>query len=264
MVRKPSPAAPADAGNPKASAQGAKGTPVTAAADTPPQKAGPSDGTSGQAAAAEKTASSAPSGEAGSAGQQNAAPGSATCAGTGTGTGSGTGSGRGSSGGSDLLKEILEGFLKTSTLQSDYQSLYRSLPTVVGIAAEILKKKEAGDAALDEGMQAVERVLTDARDKAEQLSNTMSAQQADLEKLLNDKASLTELLKASQQKKGEAFQGMPQFGPGTAALADPKVAYQLNTLMGNINSMVAREVERQIAGLRSQANAAPQHNRPKL
>ncbi|WP_395173136.1 hypothetical protein [Roseibium alexandrii] len=261
MVRKPSPAAPADAGDPTASAQGAKGAPATAAADTPPQKAGPSDGTSGHAAAAEKTASSAPSGEAGSAGQQNAAPGSAT--GTGTGTGSGNGSGRGSSGGSDLLKEILEGFLKTSTLQSDYQSLYRSLPTVIGIAAEILKKKEAGDAALDEGMQAVERVLTDARDKAEQLSNTMSAQQADLEKLLNDKASLTELLKASQQKKGEAFQGMPQFGPGTAALADPKVAYQLNTLMGNINSMVAREVERQIAGLRSHANAAPQHNRPK-
>ncbi|CTQ70968.1 hypothetical protein [Roseibium alexandrii] len=259
MVRKPSPAAPADAGDPTASAQGAKGAPATAAADTPPQKAGPSDRTSGQAAAAVQTASSAPSGEAGSAGQQNAAPGSAT----GADTGAGSGSGRGSSGGSDLLKEILEGFLKTSTLQSDYQSLYRSLPTVVGIAAEILKKKEAGDAALDEGMQAVERVLTDARDKAEQLSNTMSAQQADLEKLLNDKASLTELLKASQQKKGEAFQGMPQFGPGTAALADPKVAYQLNTLMGNINSMVAREVERQIAGLRSQANAAPQHNRPK-
>ncbi|OJJ10993.1 hypothetical protein BKI51_13945 [Alphaproteobacteria bacterium AO1-B] len=148
-------------------------------------------------------------------------------------------------------------------MQSDYQSLYRSLPTVVGIAAEILKKKEAGDAALDEGMQAVARVLSDARDKAEQLSNTMSAQQAALEKLLNDKASLTELLKASQQKKVEAFQGVPHFGPGAAALADPKVAYQLNTLMGNINSMVAREVERQIAGLRSQANAGQQQNRPK-
>jgi uncharacterized coiled-coil protein SlyX len=255
MVRKPSPAAPAGAGDPKASAQGAKGTQEAAAADTPTQKTGPADGTSGQAADAEQTASNAASGEAGSTGQQNAAPGSAT--------GTGTGSGRRSSGGSDLLKEILESFLKTSTLQSDYQSLYRSLPTVVGIAAEILKKKEAGDAALDEGMQAVERVLTDARDKAEQLSNTMSAQQAALEKLLNDKASLTELLKASQQKKGEAFQGVPQFGPGAAALADPKVAYQLNTLMGNINSMVAREVERQIAGLRSQANAGQQQNRPK-
>ncbi|MBO9425355.1 hypothetical protein J7444_11525 [Labrenzia sp. R4_1] len=255
MVRKPSPAAPAGAGDSKASTQGAKGTQGAAAADTPPQKTGRSDGTSGQAADAEQTASSAASGEAGSTGQQNAASGSAT--------GIGSGSGRGSGGGADLLKDILESFLKTSTLQSDYQSLYRSLPTVVGIAAEILKKKEAGDAALDEGMQAVERVLTDARDKAEQLSNTMSAQQASLEKLLNDKATLTELLKASQQKKGEAFQGMPQFGPGAAALADPKVAYQLNTLMGNINSMVAREVERQIAGLRSQANAGQQQNRPK-
>ncbi|MGS4885785.1 hypothetical protein [Roseibium sp. MB-4] len=255
MVRKPSPAAPAGAGDPKASTQGAKGAPATAAADTLTQETAPSSGADGQDSSSQHAPLKAPSGEPGSARQQNDAPGSAT--------GTGTGSGRRSSGGSDLLKEILESFLKTSTLQSDYQSLYRSLPTVVGIAAEILKKKEAGDAALDEGMQAVERVLTDARDKAEQLSKTMSAQQAALEKLLNDKASLTELLKASQQKKGEAFQGVPHFGPGAAALADPKVAYQLNTLMGNINSMVAREVERQIAGLRSQANAGQQQNRPK-
>lgn len=253
MVRKPSPAAPAGAGDPKASAQGVIGAPATAAADTPTRETSPSSGADGQTTGTQQAPSNAASDEAGSTGQQNAASGSAT----------GTGSGRGSSGGADLLKEILESFLKTSTLQSDYQSLYRSLPTVVGIAAEILKKKEAGDSALDEGMQAVERVLSDARDKAEQLSNTMSAQQAALEKLLNDKASLTELLKASQQKKGEAFQGMPQFGPGAAALADPKVAYQLNTLMGNINSMVAREVERRIAGLRSQANAGQQQNRPK-
>ncbi|MBO9419981.1 hypothetical protein J7481_10780 [Labrenzia sp. R4_2] len=255
MVRKPSPAASAGADDPKASTQGAKGTQGTAAADTSTQETAPSSGADGQFSSSQQGPSNAASGEAGSTGQQNAAPGSAT--------GTGTGSGRRSSGGSDLLKEILESFLKTSTLQSDYQSLYRSLPTVVGIAAEILKKKEAGDAALDEGMQAVERVLTDARDKAEQLSNTMSAQQAALEKLLNDKASLTELLKASQQKKGELFQGVPHFGPGAAALADPKVAYQLNTLMGNINSMVAREVERQIAGLRSQANAGQQQNRQK-
>jgi hypothetical protein len=199
MVRKPSPAAPAGAGDPKASTQGAKGTQGTGAADTSTQETSPSSGTDGQATGTQQAPSNAPSGEAGGAGQQNGDSGSAT--------GSGSGSGRRSSGGSDLLKEILESFLKTSTLQSDYQSLYRSLPTVVGIAAEILKKKEAGDAALAEGMQAVERVLTDARDKAEQLSNTMSAQQAALEKLLNDKTSLTELLKASQQKKGEAFQG---------------------------------------------------------
>jgi len=255
MVRKPSPADPAGAGDPKASAQSNKGTQGTVEADTSTQKTARSSGTDGQATGTQQVPSNAASGGASGDGQQNAASGSAT--------GIGSGTGRGSSGGSDLLKEILESFLKTSTLQSDYQSLYRSLPAVVGIAAEILKKKEAGDAALNEGMQAVERVLSDARDKAEQLSNTMSAQQAALEKLLNDKASLTELLKASQQKKGEAFQGMPQFGPGAAALADPKVAYQLNTLMGNINSMVAREVERQIARLRSQANAGQQQNRPK-
>lgn len=155
----------------------------------------------------------------------------------------------------DLLKQILEGYLQTSTLQSDYQTLYRSLPTVVGIASQILKKKEAGDSALDEGMQAVEKILGDARDKAEQLSKAMADQQNALEQLLSNKASLTELLKASQLKASETAKGLPQYGLEAAALADPKVAYQLNTLMGNINSMVQREVERQLSGLQSRASS---------
>ncbi|QDG76725.1 hypothetical protein [Labrenzia sp. PHM005] len=163
---------------------------------------------------------------------------------------------------SDLLKQILEGFLKTSTLQTDYQTLYRSLPAVVGIAAEIMKKKEAGDTALDEGMQAVERVLGDARDKAEQLSTAMSAQQAALEELLNNKASLTDLLKASQQQTSDKIKGLPHLGFEAAALADPKVAYQLNTLMGNINAMVSREVERQLSVLRNKVASVQQSGNP--
>ncbi len=156
----------------------------------------------------------------------------------------------------ELLKQILEGYLQSSTLQSDYQSLYRSLPAVVGIAAEILKKKEAGDSALDEGMEAVERVLGDARDKAEKLSKVMADQQSALEQLLNNKASLTELLKNSELKAGKGAKSLPPLGVEAAALADPKVAYQLNTLMGNINSMVQREVERQLSGLHNKASSA--------
>lgn len=173
----------------------------------------------------------------------------------------GRASGRGTSS-SDLLKEILEGFLKTSSLQTDYQTLYRSLPAVVGIAAEIMKKKEAGDTALDEGMQAVERVLGDARDKAEQLSKAMMAQQAALDQLLNNKATLTDLLKASQKQASEKLKELPHIGIEAAALADPKIAYQLNTLMGNINSMVSREVERQLSGLRAKAASAHQQANP--
>lgn len=154
---------------------------------------------------------------------------------------------------SELLKQILEGYLKASNLQADYQSVYRTLPAIVGVAGEILKKKEAGDAALQEGVGAVEKVLKDARDKAEDLSKAMAAQQTALEELLKNRASLTELLKTSRSKISASGVAFPQVPTEAAALADPKVAYQLNTLMGNINSMVAREVEKQIAGLRAQA-----------
>lgn len=187
----------------------------------------------------------------------SAAAGSAgASASTGTSTGTPAGPPHASRASADLLKQILEGYLQTSSLQTDYQSLYRSLPAVVGIAAEILKKKEAGDSALTEGMQAVERVLGDARDKAEQLSKAMAAQQSALEELLNNKASLTELLKASQLTANEQAKRIPHLGLEAAALADPKVAYQLNTLMGNINSMVAREVERQLSGLQTRVPPA--------
>jgi hypothetical protein len=199
------------------------------------------------------------SGSAGSGTTASQGPGQATQQGT-SGQ-SARASGRGTAS-SDLLKQILEGYLKTSTLQSDYQTLYRSLPAVVGIAAEILKKKEAGDTALDEGMKAVERVLGAARDKAEQLSKAMMAQQSALDELLSNKASLTELLKASQQQSADKLKGFPQLGIEAAALADPKVAYQLNTLMGNINSMVSREVERQLSVLRNKVTSAQQQGNP--
>lgn len=162
----------------------------------------------------------------------------------------------------DLLKQVLEGYLHAATLQTDYQSLYRSLPAVVGIAAEIMKKKEAGDAAMTEGMQAVERVLEDARDKAEQMSKAMMAQQSALDQLLKDKATLTDLLKATQQKAAKAT-APPHLGLEAAALADPKVAYQLNTLMGRFSSMISREVERKIADLLQSKAAQANSTKPK-
>lgn len=165
---------------------------------------------------------------------------------------------------SDTMTQFLESCLETSTLQTDYQSLYQSLPTVFGIAAEILKKKEAGDAALDEGIQAVERILGDARDKAEKLSKAMIVQQDALDGLLKNRESLIDLLKASQQMVKAQTTGFPNLSPAAATPADPKIAYQLNTLMGNLNSMVSREIERQLGALRSQAEQAQrqsQHSR---
>ncbi|MEP4364524.1 MAG: hypothetical protein ABJP83_12160 [Roseibium sp.] len=161
---------------------------------------------------------------------------------------------------SDTMTQFLESCLEASTLQTDYQSLYRSLPTVFGIASEILKRKEAGDAALDEGVQAVERILGDARDKAEKLSKAMIAQQDALDRLLKNRDSLTDLLKASQQKVKAQTAGFPNLSPAVATLADPNIAYQLNTLMGNLNSMVSREVERQLGALRGQAEQAQQQS----
>ncbi|WP_420414390.1 hypothetical protein [Roseibium sp.] len=244
MARKASQPGPANVDDPKPSGAEAPGEAVSSPA---PQEA---SGTPGTARAAEGQTALENSGQTASAGARQAKAGNSDSQST-----------RSSSRGTpspDLLKQILEGFLKTSSLQTDYQTLYRSLPAVVGIAAEIMKKKEAGDTALDEGMQAVERVLGDARDKAEQLSKAMIAQQTALEELLNNKASLTDLLKASQQQTGDKLKGLPHLGAEAAALADPKVAYQLNTLMGNINVMVSREVERQLSVLRNKVASAQQ------
>ncbi|GAA0773832.1 hypothetical protein E1180_09115 [Roseibium denhamense] len=171
-----------------------------------------------------------------------------------------------------VFKHLLESYLETSRLQGDYQNLYRSLPAVVGIAAEVLKKKEDGDAALNEGMQAVERVLKNARDKAEQLSKAMLAQQAALDQILQNKTSLTELLKAGGQAV-ENQKPAKSLATDIAALSDPKVAYQLNTLMGTINAMISREIARQLSGYNGAtataqkgpqtASAAPPNTSPK-
>ncbi|MTI45347.1 hypothetical protein JM93_01266 [Roseibium hamelinense] len=163
------------------------------------------------------------------------------------------------SAGTDLLKKIISGYLDAAKTQEDYQSLYRSLPSVIGIAGEIAKRQEETDKAMTEALSTVENILKNASAKAAALQESMSEQHALLERAANDKSLLADLLKSA--KDGMAGAGLNLGpGPGGAAMpagggktADPKLAYQMNQMMGNVQTMVAREVERQIAALRAQA-----------
>ncbi|MEP3046083.1 MAG: hypothetical protein ABJL55_08380 [Roseibium sp.] len=153
----------------------------------------------------------------------------------------------------EILKRLLESYIDSSAMQTEYQSLYRSLPNVVGITAEIMKKKEEGDAALNEGVRVVERILEDARDNAEQLSKEMMAQQEALENLLRNKESLTNLLRASQQNMAAQASTLPNLADQTAIFADPRIADLLNTCAGRIKTMVSQEFERRLGALQGQA-----------
>ena len=172
------------------------------------------------------------------------------------------GTGKAHTASTELLKGLLEGYVKTANLQNDYQSLYRSLPEVFGIAGEILKKKEAGEKELEDGLAIVEKLLAEASDKASKLSDAMQEQHAALQKMLADKVLLTEILRTGKQGQAAKSGLAGAMGQDSAAagaqpaggLGDPRFAYQLNMLMGNIQAMVSREVERQIATLKTQAD----------
>jgi hypothetical protein len=130
------------------------------------------------------------------------------------------------------------------------------------LAGEILKKKEEGAKAFDQGLEVVEKVLADASSKAEELSKAMAAQHEVLAELMANKTLLTELLK-SEDVSGAAHLGAAAAGLGTGGLAggggkggpnlaDTQLAAQLNTVMSNIQTMIAREVAKQAEQLRTQ------------
>jgi len=169
----------------------------------------------------------------------------------------------------DALKALLESSQKTSQLQSEYQAAYRSLPTLLEVASAIRKKQQESEKALDRGLEVVEKVLSDASKKAQDLSQDMNRQHDLLQELLKNKASLTDVLgpgksvefaaaitPESAETAGPAG-GNPQF------MQDPKIAYQLNILMSNIQTMVAREVENQLTQLRVQAEKMAQQSQQK-
>ncbi|WP_155134098.1 hypothetical protein [Roseibium sp. RKSG952] len=168
----------------------------------------------------------------------------------------------------NVLKQVIEGYLEVVKLQQDYQALYKSLPSVAGIAGEILKRKEETDRAMAEAHVAVEKVIREASEKADALSKSMAEQHSLLEQVLGNKEVLDELLKAGKEGMSMPNAGGAGLGGGLAGGlasglgrpdqtpaggADPKIAFQLNTMMGNIQAMVSREVERQLAALRAQA-----------
>ncbi|GGB36301.1 hypothetical protein GCM10011316_05580 [Roseibium aquae] len=166
----------------------------------------------------------------------------------------------------EALKALLESSRQTGVLQSEYQAAYRSLPALLGVAGAILKKQQESEKALDEGLNVVEKVLSDASSKAKALSEDMSRQHDLLQDLLKNRQSLTELLHAG--KNSGLFDAKTSDAPLSGGLAginpqanpDPKVAYQLNILMSNLQSMVAREVESQLSQLRMQAEKMAQQS----
>lgn len=162
------------------------------------------------------------------------------------------------------LQDLLDSSQKTATLQQSLKTSYQALPAVLQIAGEILKKRDEGDQALAQGMKVVENVLQETIDKAEALSANLIKHTDMLKETLQDKDALADLLKsgASAQSLKSVGQPSPGVSGGLAGgLSDPKVAYQLNLLMGNVQSMVSREVENQLSQLRAQAEKAMQQRK---
>lgn len=162
------------------------------------------------------------------------------------------------------LQDLLDSSQKTATLQQSLKTSYQALPAVLQIAGEILKKRDEGDQALAQGMKVVENVLQETIDKAEALSANLIKHTDMLKETLQDKDALADLLKSgasvqSLKPVGQPATGLPMGLAG--GLADPKVAYQLNLLMGNVQSMVSREVENQLSQLREQAEKAMQQRK---
>jgi len=162
------------------------------------------------------------------------------------------------------LQDLLDSSQKTTALQQSFKSTYQNLPTVLEIAGQILKKKNEGDAALNEGMKVVENVLQEANDKADALSEDLQKHMELLKAALQDKDTLIDLMKSGSKgadvspNAGTSNQHASALGGG---IADPKIAYQLNLLMGNVQSMVAREVENQLSQLRAQAEKMMQQGK---
>ncbi|WP_289035955.1 hypothetical protein [uncultured Roseibium sp.] len=155
----------------------------------------------------------------------------------------------------EVLEALLEGYLKTASLQTDYQGLYQSLPGVLDLAGDILKKKEESEQAFDQGILVVEKVLTDASEKADQLSKAMSDQHDALKAILADRSLLSDILKSGKEATAASSRKAARGADpraGVLGLADAQLAGQLNSVMSNIQSMISREVQRQSEVLRSQ------------
>ncbi|NVK33072.1 MAG: hypothetical protein HWE23_01255 [Rhodobacteraceae bacterium] len=154
----------------------------------------------------------------------------------------------------DLLKSILAAQRKTASLQSDYVAASQNVPNVLGVAAEILKKKEASEQAMTEGMSVVEKVLKEACDKAEALSQAMKEQHDALSHLLTSDGAVLKLL---ANKDSELLPEMSKIEDLAAAasaakaaklaLNDPQVAKLLNNLAGSVRTLLAKELQNKIS-----------------
>ncbi|WP_417670745.1 hypothetical protein [Roseibium sp.] len=179
-----------------------------------------------------------------------------------------------------VLEALIKGYLQTAALQKEYQSLHQSLPNVLTLAGEILKKKEESEKAYAQGLDVVEKVLAEASEKADGLSRAMAQQHEKLAGILADKDLLSEILRSGQAATAAAFEaaglgtaggptaphpsksqmGGPAAGLNLGGLGDTQLANQLNTVMGNIRSMISQEVQRQAEILRGQGESGQRPN----
>lgn len=153
--------------------------------------------------------------------------------------------------GADLLKRLLDEHLKTTALQSDYADLYRNLPNILEITAEIGRRKQEADKANAEALATVTKVLSEARENAEALSDALTREHATLSALLKDSSLMDEAIRHSVENLGKA--GKSQAGGTAGSTAQP---HHLNSVLTNIQTMISREVERQVELLRGRTQDA--------
>jgi len=169
-------------------------------------------------------------------------------------SGAGAAAGGSDQRGADLLKRLLDEHLKTTALQSDYADLYRNLPNILEITAEIGRRKQEADKANEEALATVTRVLSEAREKAEALSDALTREHATLSALLKDGSLMDEAIRHTVENLGKSGKaGHSQAGGASGAGAGP---HQLNSVLTNIQTMISREVERQVELLRGRTQDA--------
>jgi hypothetical protein len=197
--------------------------------------------------------------------------------------GSGPASGLSVPEGDQLMRRLLQDHLKVAALQAGYQAVSRSLPAILAAGIEAGRQKRAADAAFEQGIATAARVLAATRDTAAQLSSSMRSEHETMLRLLSDKDLLGQLSTsasvalAAANTLGQGIGAPP--GSETAAagpanrppqpqpqgagqpLTPRGIAVQMNQKMGDIQGIVAQEVERKISGLLGQLAARLEQKR---
>ncbi|MBD8890492.1 hypothetical protein [Roseibium litorale] len=150
---------------------------------------------------------------------------------------------------SELLQNLLESFVQSTKLQGEVQTLFGSMPQLFSIAGGILEQKEAGEKALNEAVKTATRVLSEAKDRAADLSKALQTQETVLDQILQDETLLVDVLKTGSKQLPPASRisgSVPLARAAQIAGADPRIAKGVNDLKSMILDIVQEEVRRTI------------------